>query len=855
MQKYEEIKKQNEEKRSQLLGDYSAKSAKLQEEIEKAKNDVETAKQAKAKRLDEYDRQYAERLAQKKRELETVEEAVANNQSSIDEYNNQVLPQLETNKEGVETEIVNLRKKMELAEESSANLADMGDFGVAPTLQFLAKAAKDGNPEFGRKFAFMPDYKPTGFLSIFRGSNPGSSFQTRDDLNQAISSAIDASQAAYESYTKKAMSRGETAADYTGYVLSRQVARKAADEQAALPYLQMIADLLNIEATEIVHAERELSLLYGWLLPFSLRDFTVEKTEEAVEDYQYYIRAAVDRETIDNAIAFVKQRLEYARSLKKEFAAANLSDRLEAHIIWLENLLRALYERQQGDVDDSADDTEEGLLRELEDAIEDGNLVRKRKIEDLLKNLRDKKNAEVDGDGGGTTEPDSFGLAGLPVYELPKPEDEVWDLILESIDIAGYDPVPDIGKYRAVGGNLGKLAKALEKKGAGPEIIKQVKKAAADEKKGGGNTGGINLDPDPADAVNGDGNGQNGASSDTNSGGSGGDGNVGSSGGDTGSIRTGGGNTGSDDSNSVNEGSNGNSEDENGGSSGEVTDSRNSVSDNSNSGSGNGNDDSGNRSGNEDDEGISGRDVDESSAYDSGEEDDNGSGNRNTNGDDSGNRSGNSDDSLKTANLTRDDVEDAIENVTGKEIGDLTDDELAVVAASLDEIIEEYPSDNLSGMLDDLLDELIRDANSFVYRQYNGDGKNEYVSLASVDRCRRLTGFRYVHEESADKTTMSQFMGGSASYTFKIGSKDVVKNMGGKEKMTKNAVQQTDNYVWGNGSEIYTYIFEDDAKKYLDVTCRYIHGTEWAVLVTSGMDSKMKEIVSIIEEMIENAIS
>ena len=120
--------------------------------------------------------------------------------------------------------------------------------------------------------------------------------------------------------------------------------------------------------------------------------------------------------------------------------------------------------------------------------------------------------------------------------------------------------------------------------------------------------------------------------------------------------------------------------------------------------------------------------------------------------------------------------------------------------------------------------------------------------MAAVDNCRRTSGFRYVKENDSDKTTMTQVFGGSASYTFTNGSKDVIKNNNEKDSLTVSAVRQTDKYARKGDDNEYTYLMKEDAKKFLYVSGRYVKNTDKAILITQGMESYIRSLVEALEE-------
>ncbi|MCR5654148.1 MAG: hypothetical protein K6G07_00690, partial [Lachnospiraceae bacterium] len=617
---------------------------------------------------------------------------------------------------GLESDMAEYKEK---ADRMRALADSVDNFGMAPTLTGLQSAAKNGRMMHGRVYEKMKDYRKA------------EDFEDNEEVQDLIDNAISACNTSYKAYEKKAMSRGTTAADYTGFVLSRQTAKYAADKDKAMPYLQMIVDLLHIENTETVHEARELSLIYEWLLPFSMRSFASEKTEESVADYQYYIRMATDRDSVMNAIAFVTGRLEYAYALRSSFAAEGeaASARLEAHIVWLENLLRALREKAGMDSSDDTKTKEEEYLEEKQQAIDEGNLVRARMIDELLKGLINYGDASEDGTGlGDGSGEDAKDTEGVP-KNRPTAETAIMEMILDDIVSDGYDIEPDLAKYRGVGGDVGKLADAIDKKGAGDANKRAVAKAEAEEKDGSGDTGSKTLDPTDKSNQTGSTGGESGTPYDGGAGGDGGD--------------------------------------------------------------------------------SDGEDV--------------------------------------TKVPTKTQAADVVNDLTNGDLIKLPEDEQASIIVALSQA-DPDDGDDLDQYAKELLEQLLRDANSLIYRQYMDDQTQEYVSLGAIDKNRRKTQFRAVKMGADNETTLAMIGGGSASYTYTVGTKNVLKNDGSESALETDAVEQRDPYIRDNSTEKYMYLSEDDAAKYTMCTCEYIYGTDWAILVTPGMEAKIAEIAAILNE-------
>jgi hypothetical protein len=174
--------------------------------------------------------------------------------------------------------------------------------------------------------------------------------------------------------------------------------------------------------------------------------------------------------------------------------------------------------------------------------------------------------------------------------------------------------------------------------------------------------------------------------------------------------------------------------------------------------------------------------------------------------------------------------------------------EKAAMVAYLADLTAGDTESELYQYMRSLLDQLLKEKNACIYRQYLDDRAVEYVSLAAMDVCRPYSGFRYVRDENSPIITMSQVNFGSASYSFTVGETNVVKNKKAGDQMTKAAGEQTDEYVRTGNNEKYGYICEDYAKTNLGCGCAYVENTDWAILITPGMDSLISEIAQILGE-------
>ena len=323
--------------------------------------------------------------------------------------------------------------------------AKIENFGPTPTLLFLRDAAKKGNPDFARKFPYTR-YGVIKIPLINKGINR--EFKEVSELTQLVDEAIDECKEAHTYYSRRMLSRGTTISEYVEFLLSKTIINNANDVDKAMPCLQMYVDWKNIGNNDIVHSARELTTLQACLIPLSSWDFANKKTEESVEDYQYYIRAYSYRGTKDENITMVNERIEYAKSLEEEFKAANKDELLKAHIKWLNNLLKSIENTSDGK--ESESDSTAKLKEEMNKAIEEGDLVKAKKIETYLKKL-DPKSLD-NGDKARTSK------AGVPNLSGRKSAKElIEDIIYSEIKNDDYDPSKDFELYKRAGGDIEKL--------------------------------------------------------------------------------------------------------------------------------------------------------------------------------------------------------------------------------------------------------------------------------------------------------------------------------------------------------------------------------------------------------------
>lgn len=203
--------------------------------------------------------------------------------------------------------------------------------------------------------------------------------------------------------------------------------------------------------------------------------------------------------------------------------------------------------------------------------------------------------------------------------------------------------------------------------------------------------------------------------------------------------------------------------------------------------------------------------------------------------------------------LTEDLIASAIKDAFGKDFNKLSELDKAAVVAGLLNYAKARDDGDVYNYLIARLSDLLDQKNIFIYKQYLSDETKEYVSLAAINRCRRYSRFRLVEEKN--EITMTQIVGGTASYLFKDGKTDVIINSKDEDIMNTPVVSQADSYLYGNNVKTYPYIVEDYGGKYMYCTGTYIPGTTWAILVTPQLDKKIANFLDELDEYVDGIVN
>ena len=177
-----------------------------------------------------------------------------------------------------------------------------------------------------------------------------------------------------------------------------------------------------------------------------------------------------------------------------------------------------------------------------------------------------------------------------------------------------------------------------------------------------------------------------------------------------------------------------------------------------------------------------------------------------------------------------------LEVLFGKSLDEMSDDELAVVAATLSRLSKSGIS-AADTLLNSLMMRLLQGNNKYLYRQYPDSKTTEYMNLDTVSNC---TSFRYFYDNTKAVGTMTK---GSIVYIFKRGSDEMHKQdiSSDPEKMFGKAVYSQ-----------FLYILEDDSKNYFKCDAEYLNNTEYAICLTAAMQSKVEKFTETLMEFFKD---
>ncbi len=687
-------------------------------------------------------------ISDKQAEIDKKQQEIDDKQQEIDEKQKQIdtreeqLERMQVEIDDKQDEIAAKQKEYDKINNELNDYTGGTNYAIGPTLEFLKTLSQDGESDLGRTYTNMEAYR-------------GAAYVEDASLTAAIDEGILNSSASYVSYREKSMNRGEEVYENLRYQYSRKVIDAGIDEYIALPILQNMVDLDNVYYDEdVVHKERELRMLDNNLLPQclgriekarqpmnSLSEYDLERD---ISEYQGYIMARTNRDTVNNSLVFVQRRLTYAENLKKQ-AGTWAQKLLGDHIEWLKLLLASL-NSSLGDTDKDFSDLDDyinQLIEEQKKALEEDDPKNAKKFGTLIEGKEKEKNDAIDS----AIDPDLDPKQQLDninrIGGKPKLEDYLTNRILSELDDDELEIEDDLDRLSGIGGDFGPILDGLDNRGLPDDLVNKIKQADANSKQNP--LYGYNQSP----PTTGGGSGGSGTNSDTGTSGGVGSGGAGGTGGGSGGTG--------------------------------------------------------------------------------------GSGQQGGVGKDRGSLNGN-------------EISDAIKDVFGDDVSKLSDADLAAILAALALYGKEYGDDPLLAYAMSLLEQILGKggANGFIYRQYQLDEKTEYVSFGSIDMTRAYSFYRYTHKEQS--AILQQILGGSASYVFQVGSDTMTDNKGKEHELSKPTVSQTDSYLHGTTDTLYPYITREDSEQYLGISCVYMPGKDWAILVPPSLKEKMAELTEKLNE-------
>ena len=173
-----------------------------------------------------------------------------------------------------------------------------------------------------------------------------------------------------------------------------------------------------------------------------------------------------------------------------------------------------------------------------------------------------------------------------------------------------------------------------------------------------------------------------------------------------------------------------------------------------------------------------------------------------------------------------------IESMLGKSVDEMDDREL-IIADCVASKIAKSGDASAETLVQILTNRLLTDGNKYLYRQYEQNKSNEYISMEAISD---ISAYRYLYDDNKTTATMTS---GSKVYTFKLGSDEMTKNTAGSEseELSTNTVYQ--NYV---------YLSEDDALSYFGCSSEYLSSVDYAACLTKTMQSDVEEYVNQLQE-------
>ena len=187
-------------------------------------------------------------------------------------------------------------------------------------------------------------------------------------------------------------------------------------------------------------------------------------------------------------------------------------------------------------------------------------------------------------------------------------------------------------------------------------------------------------------------------------------------------------------------------------------------------------------------------------------------------------------DALDKEGLSADQLKDLLGAFLGDGSGNSDASDQASALVALSRYGKEYKNADAKELAAYYAKKFAAEGNPYIYRKYDGD-VGAYMSLQAVAN---TSGYRYIFDDAHDTVTLSK----SKDYYEFTNGKTVYEMAGGKEQqLLKEA---------GFMSTI--YIASEDSETIFKAKAEYIDDTDYAVLVTDSMESKISEMIEILKK-------
>lgn len=188
------------------------------------------------------------------------------------------------------------------------------------------------------------------------------------------------------------------------------------------------------------------------------------------------------------------------------------------------------------------------------------------------------------------------------------------------------------------------------------------------------------------------------------------------------------------------------------------------------------------------------------------------------------------DELLASDKLSQNELMDLIDTALGSKFDEASKDEQTATVKALLDYADETANKDAKTLAKAYISKLAASGNPYIYKKYDKDTE-EYVSLNSISN---VLGYRYVFDDAHYTVTLNK----NGKY-FKFSLKSKEYEMTGKEKGT---LEKTPGLMSA------LYISENDSHSIFGADAEYIEGSDYAILVTEKIDSRIAELINILKE-------